>query len=360
MSTHPLARPGIRRGWPGVLVLLGLLLLTVSASVARALLGDAGPGGGARAADGGPPRSLACVGYVDVAGGVLSLSPTVPGRVTEVPAQENESVRAGTVLLRLEDDAERADVAQAEAELRAAEARLTEARKGPKLHRSLLAQQEAAVDAVRHDLEAARLIITRKRKLIEGGYSSQEEVDALQAQVGKLEAGERGAREKLRALKLPDPQQDVTRAEAEVRGRRAVLDKAQYALRQCAVTAPADGEVLRVLAQRGDVFGPQSRQPALLFLPAEPRVVRAEVEQEFAGHVVVGQRAEVTDDASADGPTWAGRVTRISGWFAPRRVSLPDVSQPSDVRTLECLVQLDSGQPAPRIGRRVRVKLYQE
>ena len=32
----------------------------------------------------------------------------------------------------------------------------------------------------------------------------------------------------------------------------------------------------------GEVFGPQSRQPALLFCPDKPRIVRAEVEQEFA------------------------------------------------------------------------------
>jgi hypothetical protein len=112
------------------------------------------------------------------------------------------------------------------------------------------------------------------------------------------------------------------------------------------------------MAQPGEVLGLQSRNPALLFLPDEARIVRAEVEQEFAPHVALGQRAEVSDDASGEGPTWTGRVTRLSDWFAPRRVSLPDTSQPSDVRTLECLIRIDPGLPQPRIGQRVRVKLF--
>jgi multidrug resistance efflux pump len=350
---------------PRGLVVLVLVLLAGSAGAAGVLFsgavsptGTTGPD--ANAAEGRHLRSIACVGYVDVSRGVLSLTPTVLGRVVEVAARENERVRAGTTLLRLADDEARADVQQAEANLRAAEAQLTEAGKDPELHASLLAQQKAALEATRHDLAAAHLLATRKEDLARKQLLSPAEVEVAREQVGKLEAAERGELEKLRALELRDPRQDIVRAEFEVRGRQAVLDKARYALRQYTVQAPVDGEVLRVLTQPGDVFGSQSRNPALLFLPDEPRIVRAEVEQEFTPRLALGQRAEVTDDAVGEGPIWTGRVTRISDWFAPRRVILPDNSQPSDVRTLECLIQIDPSQPQPRIGQRVRVKLYFE
>jgi hypothetical protein len=52
--------------------------------------------------------------------------------------------------------------AEEEAELRTAEAQLTEARKGPELHASLVAQQRAALEAARHDLAAARLLAARR------------------------------------------------------------------------------------------------------------------------------------------------------------------------------------------------------
>src|SRR5205807_3616861 len=84
------------------------------------------------------------LGQADVEGGVLSLSPTMPGRVAAVPVAENEEVRAGAVLLRLDGEAARAQVEEAEAALTAAEAELAEARKGPRQHQLRLAQQKAA------------------------------------------------------------------------------------------------------------------------------------------------------------------------------------------------------------------------
>jgi multidrug resistance efflux pump len=342
-----------------------LALLTGGGGAAGVLFSSAGSptegtGPDTNAADGRHPRCVACVGYVDVSSGVLSLTPAVPGRVVEVAARENERVHAGTTLLRLEDDAARADVRQAEENLRAAETQRTEACKGPALHASLLAQQKAALEAARHDLAATRLLAARRGELARKQLLPQEEAEAVREQAARLSAAELVEREKLRALELRDPRQDVVRAESEVRGRQAVLDKAHYALRQYTIQAPVDGAVLRVLAQPGEMLGPQSRNPALLFLPDEPRIVRAEVEQEFAPRVALGQHAEVNDDAAGEGPTWTGRVTRLADWFAPRRVSLPDTSQASDVRTLECLIRIDPNQPQPRIGQRVRVKLFCE
>src|SRR5439155_22591809 len=121
---------------------------------------------------------------------------------------------------------------------------------------------------------------------------------------------------RLDSLALRDPAQEVTRAEADVRSKRALLKRARHALQEHTLRAPSGGTVLRVLTSAGESLGPQPRQPALLLAPDKPRVVRAEVEQEFAGRVSVGQRAEIEDDAACSGPTWKGRVARVAGWFA--------------------------------------------
>jgi multidrug resistance efflux pump len=302
-------------------------------------------------------QSVACLGVVDVENGVLSLSPAVAGRVVEVSAQTNNAVSAGAVLLRLEDDVARADLQKAEAALRGAEAQLAEARKGPELHKSLVRQQKAAIQAARHDLAAARVLATRREQLATLGQVNKEEAQIAREQVAKLEAAEQVEQEKLRALELRNPTQDVARAEAEVNIRRAGSDKARYALRQYTLTAPVDGHVLRVLTQPGDLFDPRARRPSLLFLPKGPRIVRAEVEQEFAARVVLGQRAEVTDDTNWEGPAWTGHVVRIADWYAPRRLVLPDVSQLQELPTLECIIQLEASPVQPRIGQRVRVRL---
>src|SRR5438309_2139339 len=96
-------------------------------------------------------------------------------------------------------------------------------------------------------------------------------------------------------------------ADAEVADKKLLLDKAKLALDECLVKAPAEGTVLRLGVQVGDLLGPEAKSPPLTFCPAGPRVVRAEVEQEWAGRVQDGQIATIQDDTSnGDGPNAAG------------------------------------------------------
>jgi len=252
-------------------------------------------------------------------------------------------------------------VEQAESALEEAQARLAEARQAPQQHQSLLAQQRAALDAARHDLVAARLMATRKERLVQGKLLAPEEGEAARELVNKLQAAERAEQEKLHALELRDPAQDVARAEANVRAKKALLKRARHALRECTLKAPVDGTVLRVPAGRGEVLGPQRRQPAVYFCPAGPRIIRAEVEPEYARRVAVGQGAVVREDAG-NGPTWQGNVIRIADWYTPRRTLWPERLPFQDPRTLvlEYIIRLDPPQPPLRISQRVRVNLLSQ
>jgi hypothetical protein len=104
------------------------------------------------------------------------------------------------------------------------------------------------------------------------------------------------------------------------------------------------------------VLSSQSKQAAILFAPDGTRLVRAELDQEFAGRVHQGQPAVVEDDA-ASGQRWTGRVLRVADWYHSRRTILKEPAPPLDVRTVECLIELDAGQAQPRLGQRVRVTI---
>ena len=128
-------------------------------------------------------------------------------------------------------------------------------------------------------------------------------------------------------------------------------------MEDCLLSAPVDGTGLRILVGPGDMLAPQPKQPAVLFCANGQRIIRAEVEQEFARGVAVGQAASVQDETTADGATWNGQVLRVSDWYTHRRSILEEPLQLNDVRTLECLIALDPGQPPLRIGQRVRVTI---
>jgi multidrug resistance efflux pump len=299
--------------------------------------------------------AITCFGHADVEGGVCSLSPLQPGRVQQIYVHENDEVPAGATLLQLDTRPAEHLVRQARADLEAAQAQLIRARKGIDQQKVRETEQLALIEVMRHRLEAARWVLARKKELITVA-TNDKEVAAAQEQCAELEAAVRGEEAKLQELGLNDPTVDSRRAEADVAAKQAHLDQALLGLDECRLKAPVDGTVLRILVSRGDVLGSQPNRPAVLFCPKGPRIVRAEVQQEFAAGVAAGQSVLIHDD-SRSGPTWRGKVRRLSDWYSHRRSIWQEPLQHNDVRTLECIIDLEPEQPPLRIGQRLLVQV---
>jgi multidrug resistance efflux pump len=299
--------------------------------------------------------AVACFGYVDVEPGVAALYPLQPGRVEKVCVHENDEVVAGTVLVRL--DARQAEqlVRQAQADLDAAQAQLLRARKATEQQRLRESEQTAAVEVLRHRLKAAELVLARKVQLLNVA-TNDNEVAAAREQCAELETAVRGEADKLAELRLNDPALDIRRAEADVAAKQARLDLAHLSLDECQLKAPVDGKVLRLQVSPGDVLGPQPARPIVLFCPKGPRIVRAEIPQEFSEGVAPCQAVVVRDDTRAQ-TTWRGKVRILSDWYSHRRSIWQDPLQYNDVRTLESIIDIDPGQPPLRIGQRVLVQV---
>jgi multidrug resistance efflux pump len=274
----------------------------------------------------------------------------------EIPVVENEKVKAGTVLLRLDDVLARNRLREAEADLRASRAQLTQARIQVEQHPFKLLEQADAVKATTARLEAARNIARHKTELARTGYTSSEEARAADSAVRELEAAVDAEENKLKEVKLAQPGLMLERAEADLEAREARRAQAVKALDECIVRAPQDGTIIRLQTRVGTLLAPGQPQPPILFCADEERVIRAEVEQEFAAQATVGQEAIIHDDSNT-ATTWRGRVLSISDWYSRRRSMLQEPFQFNDVRTLECLIALEPNQPPLRIGQRVRVTL---
>ena len=300
--------------------------------------------------------ALVCFGYVDGPAGVTVLAPLVSGRVTRVEVQENEPVKAGSVLIRLDDRLAQFRLRQVEASLAAAREQLAQARKLPRQQQIKRAQQRAVIEAVQYRVQGARSALARKRRQAEKEILSPAEADVAETLLHELEALCQVETGKLSELELNDPDAGFRQAQAEVDAKEAQLNEARTAVEEYALKAPADGAVLRVLVGPGDVVGAQPKQPAVIFCPGGRRIVRAEAEQEFARSLAIGQTASIRDDSNGEG-SWAGHVIRISDWYTQRRSVMPEPLQYNDARTLECIIELDTGEPALRIGQRVRVTL---
>ena len=354
---HP--SPSRRSWWLLLLVLLAVstpaagLLFSYSSRGAPPASGERNQEKSARSAE---DEGVVCFGQVDLIHGVTALAPLQPGRVAELLVEEGQTVAEGTVLVRLDDGAARSRVAEAQAALDEAELRLKQTRKLPEQQESRIAQQQDAVNAMKERLSAANRQFARQKKLVEDKLADEKDLAVSKDHVHELEAMLSGEKKRLDDLKQQDVRDDIRRAEKEVEVTKARRDQAQLALEECVLKAPRRGTVLRLLVGPGDVLSSQSKQPAVQFAASGPQIVRADVEQEFIGRVAVGQPAIVQDETRL-GRVWKGKVERIADWITQRRSVLQGPLDFTDIRTVEVVIALDSGQPPLRIGQRVRVRI---
>ncbi|HVJ83195.1 MAG TPA: hypothetical protein VNC50_19170, partial [Planctomycetia bacterium] len=293
-------------------------------------------------------------GLVDVEGGPTPLSPASPGVVDAVMVKEGEIVAAGAPLVRLRTGVVEKKIEQARQGVEQARTKLSQARRAPRLYVERIKEQGQAVAGAEAVVEAHRQELDSAERLSDDAAISDGKIrterQRYKVALAKLEA----ERLRLEQLKIEDPNETVQLAEAELAKALAMLGEAEEQLDLHLLRAPEAGKILRVFVARGQVLGGAFNVPAVQFRPDRPVMLRCEIAQEFADRLAVGQRAEVLADR-LDGKRWNGKVVRVADWIAPRRSLLDEPLERNDVRTLECMVELDPGQAPLRHGQRMRV-----
>jgi HlyD family secretion protein len=226
-----------------------------------------------------------------------------PATVVKVLVAEGDHVKAGQLLLRLDDVEPRAQAARALAQLRSAEASLQAIKSGGTqeevltIHSDLIKAQAERDDSQRN-LQAIQ-------KLRQSGAASPAEVEAAQNRQKKAEADVQLLQSKLNG-RYSTP--EVTKAEASAAEARAAYASAEDTLHHSNVTAPFAGTVYLVPVRTGSYVngGDLLVQVAVL----EKVRVRAFVDEPEIGHLAKGQPVEVRWDAMP-GRTWTGTLTRV-------------------------------------------------
>src|SRR5258708_28815438 len=151
-----------------------------------------------------PPR-LVGIGYVDVEGGAVRLTPSQPGRVVEVPVREGDTVKAGAVLLRLDDRSARFAVDQTEATLQAAKAHAARARELARQHPRQVAARRATAEAAERRQAAAEHVLTQKQELRRSSLVGDAEGAVAREQANELRSAAQAAREQQAEAEMTTP-----------------------------------------------------------------------------------------------------------------------------------------------------------
>jgi HlyD family secretion protein len=228
------------------------------------------------------------------------------GVVAEVKASEGQMVKAGDVLLRLDDRVEVAAVAQARAAVAQARARLVEVRE---LQRGRAAANLMAAEA---ELARAQSTLQRTKKLAEGGASTAVDLEGSETALQLARAKRDAAAVDVAAN--ADGGAQMRLAEAQVDAAVAALQTAEARLAQTRVVALTDAVVLQRRVEPGEaVFA--GRTLMVLGKTSDAESARMEIvvepDEKNLAVLAVGQRADCAADAFVDRP-FAATVKEIS------------------------------------------------
>lgn len=224
------------------------------------------------------------------------VAPKVAGFVSSVDVQDNQRVKAGDVLARIDDrdyqvalQAARADLANARAQLANAQAAL--AQQG-----SLIEQARASVDVSRSELTLASADQQRYRELARDGAGTVQNAQQAQSkqavanahlQQGQAALSTARQRTDILAAGVQSAQAAVQRAEAAQA--RAELDLSHTELR-----APIDGVVGRRAVRVGAYLTPGTAVAAVV--PLQRAFVVANFQETQMTRMHAGQPVELTVD----------------------------------------------------------------
>lgn len=235
-----------------------------------------------------------------VRGDITSLAPKVGGYVTAVEVEDNQAIQAGDVLLRIDDRDFRARLAQAAANVEAAQARLTSIDAEVRLQQALIRQAEAQRLSNLAEMTLATKASDRRRELADVGFVSRAQLDETDAARSKAEAGVSAAVAMVAAQRQRIEVLATQRmaAAASVEQAEAARQLARIDLENTVVRAPVDGIVGNRQVRVGRLVAPGVF--LLDIVPANKLWIVANFKETQLEHVRPGQRARITIDGLPD------------------------------------------------------------
>lgn len=316
-----------------------------------------------RAADrGGANRSshITTTGVVVPENDIVPLIPSVKGEVVEVFVKNDDTVKKSQPLLKMDDRDAKNLLEQAEVGVKSAERTLEQAKRGMQ---QFFAERKAQLTMIAMRKKEQQAVLEKLQKLEpQRKLSVQAEQEYLRTEteldVRKLAV--QAEQEKLESIDLRKPDIAISQAQDGVEAAKFKRARAQLGVDACTLKAPGDGVIMQSLVSPGSKFGEQAVKPAFLFYSGK-LIVKAEVNQEWANRVAVGQTAEITD-YSNNGQKWTGKVKTVGRGFLPKReaTAITDLIPQNQEMVLECRIELDPGQKTPFLNQKVRVRLSGE
>ncbi|WP_374673323.1 efflux RND transporter periplasmic adaptor subunit [Ideonella sp.] len=262
-----------------------------------------------------------------VAGNVVQITPQVGGTVVAILADDNDRVKAGQPLVRLDTADMRVALEQAEAQLAQTVREVRSLYAGNATLQAQVALREADLARAQAEQRRAQEDVDRRAPLVATGAVGREEYEHATAQLAAVRSAAAAAqsavlaaREQLATARVmtegttPTQHPNVQRAAARVR-------EAALALQRADLPAPIDGHVARRAVQVGQRV--QAGAPLMTVVALDRLWVDANFKEGQLADLRIGQPAELVADVYGTRVVYHGRVAGLGAGTGSAFALLP-------------------------------------
>ena len=287
-----------------------------------------------------------------IASDIVSVSSQVPGRVVSIAVRTGQPVKAGDLLIRMDDRDAAFQAAELQAQMAVAGAErerlvaridMVERQAASQIAgaKSRRVAAETTLAATGSDLEFARTAYDRARALLAAGVIAQLRLDTDRAAFARAEQAFARARAEVEVASASLLQAEADQREVQVLRRelaglepktdalRAQLDRQKLAVTEHEIRAALDGVIDGTFVKPGEFVGPGQR--LLLIHNPDDIWVDANVKETDIRHLKVGRSVQVTVDAYP-GEIFEGTIARV-GHAATSQFALLPNANPSGTFT---------------------------
>ncbi|WP_174301430.1 HlyD family secretion protein [Caulobacter sp. S45] len=243
------------------------------------------------------PHSVVGTDDARVALHFSTVAPRVSGQVVEVAVNDNQPVRAGQLLVRLDERDDLTAVQRAEAILQRDEAQVGNTDAQIRRQPALIAQAQSTIPSAQARLVLAQQNTRRYRNLAATGAGTQQDRQQAEASLKQAQADVTGAQAQTIAAEqqLTILRADHDSAQATVREDRTQLAQARLNLSYTRITAPLDGLVGQRTVQVGDFIAPGGA--LMTVMPLDAAYIEANYREVALRRVRPGQHVRIHLDA---------------------------------------------------------------
>ncbi|MEF2073457.1 efflux RND transporter periplasmic adaptor subunit [Consotaella aegiceratis] len=239
------------------------------------------------------------------------LSPKISGYIEDVLVEDNDTVKAGQPIFRIDPGDFQLAVDSAKAKIATQRATVESIRAQRQAAEAAVAQADASEQAAEATLQQAEVTLKRAQDLLKTKVGSRATLDQAQSARDTASANLAGAKASVESAKA-----NITTLDAQAKEAEVAIGELQVALRSAerdlsftTITAPYDGVVGNLAVQPGDYVAAARKLAALV--PLSHVYIDANLKETEVAEIGPGAKVNVEVDA-LPGRKFQGTVTSVS------------------------------------------------